>query len=105
MLALCNRFGRQGEGIKTARLENESAEARMRFGGVVQPCASHSGQPRIGTSLIVSLRSGRLREVLSEGASAPFLFVLRYRHQNSEANPKIVLDNTLSACYNIHIKK
>ena len=34
MLALCNRFGRQGEGIKTARLEIESAEARMGFGGV-----------------------------------------------------------------------
>ena len=54
MLALCNRFGRQGEGIKTARLEIESAEARMGFGGVVQPCESHSEQPRIGTSLIVS---------------------------------------------------
>tara|TARA_R100000426_G_scaffold70961_1_gene49319 strand:+ start:32 stop:148 length:117 start_codon:yes stop_codon:yes gene_type:complete len=34
MLALCNRFGRQGEGIKMARLEIESAKARMEFVGV-----------------------------------------------------------------------
>ena len=51
MLALCNRFGRQGEGIKTHRLETETV-IRMRLGGVVQPCDSLVGE-RKKTSLIV----------------------------------------------------
>ena len=48
----------------------------MGFGGVVQPCASHSEQPRIGASLIVSLRvSAQLRSLSKADFISAFLFV------------------------------
>ena len=32
MLALCNQFGRQGEGIKTPRLETETVRQELELG-------------------------------------------------------------------------
>ena len=54
---------------------------------------------------IVPLAQVDYASLVRQVSYLPFFLPNQVRHQNSEANLKIVLDNTLSACYNIHIKK